>query len=175
MIPIVSFIGRSNSGKTTLLEKVVGELKLRGYRVGVAKHTHHNFTIDYPGKDSWRLAQAGSDVVAISSPNKVAYIEHVDSEVELSQLSTFFDRKVDILLAEGYKKGNAAKILVLTGEQDKEQLCPEEPLATISARPSSQGHPQFDDKDVLHIVNLLISQIARNFLGNISQAIMQPS
>ncbi len=59
MIPIVSFVGKSNSDKTTLLEKVVRELKLRGYRVAVIKHTHHELDIDQSGKDSWRLAQAG--------------------------------------------------------------------------------------------------------------------
>ena len=171
MIPVVSFIGRSNSGKTTLLEKVVRELKLKGYRVGVVKHTHHNFAIDHPGKDSWRLAQAGSDVIAVSSPSKVAFIEHVESEVDLSQLSTFFEGKVDIVLAEGYKKGNAAKILVLSTEQDKEQLYHEKPLVTISVRPSSLGYPQFDYDDVIHIVDLLIAQIGKNYPGNITETI----
>ena len=170
-IPLVSFIGRSNSGKTTLLEKVVKELKIRGYRVGVVKHSHHNFAIDHPGKDSWRLAQAGSDIVAVSSPNKVAFIEHVESEVDLSQLSTFFEGKVDILLAEGYKKGDAAKIQVLATGQDREQLCHEKPLATITARPSSPGYPQFDYDDVIHIVDLLIAQIDKNHLGTIAETI----
>ncbi len=171
MIPVVSFIGRSNSGKTTLLEKVVKELKIRGYRVGVVKHTHHDFTIDHPGKDSWRLAQAGSDIVAVSSPQKVAFIEHVESEVDLGQLSTFFEGKVDILLAEGYKGGNAAKVLVQSAGQDKEKLCSEEPLATISAHPSSLGYPQFDDDDFIHIVDLLTAQIGRHYLDNIAEAI----
>lgn len=171
MIPIVSFIGRSNSGKTTLLEKVVRELKLKGYRVGVVKHTHHNFAIDHPGKDSWRLAQAGSDVVAVSSSNKVAFIERLDTELTLAQIRTFFEGKVDILLAEGYKKGNAAKVLVLATGQDREQLCLEEPLITISTRPSSPGHPQFDDDDVIHIVDLLIAQIDKNRLGAIAETI----
>ena len=171
MIPVISFIGRSNSGKTTLLEKVVRELKLKGYRVGVVKHTHHNFAIDHPGKDSWRLAQAGSDIVAVSSPNKVAFVEQVESEVDLGQLSTFFEGKVDIVLAEGYKKGNAAKILVRTTEQDKEQLCLEEPSVTITARPSSPGYPQFDYDDVIHIVDLLIAQIDNNHPVTIAEAI----
>ena len=171
MIPVISFIGRSNSGKTTLLEKVVRELKLKGYRVGVVKHTHHNFAIDHPGKDSWRLAQAGSDIVAVSSPNKVAFVEQVESEVDLGQLSTFFEGKVDILLAEGYKKGNAAKIQVLAPGQDREQLCREKPLATITARFSSPGHLQFDYDDVIHIVDLLIAQIDNNHPGNIAETI----
>ena len=114
MIPVVSFIGLSNSGKTTLLEKVIKELKIRGYRVAVVKHCPHGFDIDHPGKDSWRLAQAGSDVVAVSSPNKTAFVERLDTELTLAQIRTIFEAKADIVLAEGYKKDNADKILVLT-------------------------------------------------------------
>ncbi len=66
--PIVSFVGNSNSGKTTLLEMVVIELKLKEYRVVVIKHSPHGFDIDQPGKDTWRLTQAGSDIVVVSSP-----------------------------------------------------------------------------------------------------------
>lgn len=120
MIPVVSFVGRSNSGKTTLLEKVVKELKSKGYRVAFIKHSHHDFNIDQPGKDTWRLAQAGSDVVAISTPNKVAVIEHVDMELTLAQTAALFQAKVDIVLAEGYKNGNTAKILVIGAQQEQE-------------------------------------------------------
>ena len=66
MPPIISIVGKSNSGKTTFLEKVVRELKRRGYRVAVVKHSTHDIKIDQPGKDTWRLAQAGSDVVVFS-------------------------------------------------------------------------------------------------------------
>jgi formylmethanofuran dehydrogenase subunit E len=163
VIPIVSFVGLSNSGKTTLLEKVVKELKFRGYRVAVVKHSSHGFDLDHPGKDSWRLAQAGSDVVTVSSPSKVAFIEQVDAELTLSQIKARIGNGVDIVLTEGYKKGNTARILVLTNEQDKNQLCLEEnPLATISAHLSSLGVPQFDDEDVASVVNLLIEQIDEN-------------
>jgi len=74
MTAIVSFVGKSDVGKTTVLEKVVRELKKRGYRVAVVKHDIHGFEIDRPGKDTWRFAQAGSDVVVISSKNKMAMI-----------------------------------------------------------------------------------------------------
>ena len=63
MIPVISFIGRSGVGKTTYLEKLITELKSRNYRVGVIKHDIHGFEMDRPGKDTWRHAQAGADVV----------------------------------------------------------------------------------------------------------------
>ena len=160
LIPIVSFVGKSNSGKTTLLEKVVRELKSAGYRVAIIKHSHHDFDIDQPGKDTWRLAQAGSDVVAISAPSKVALIERVDTELTLTQIAALFAGRVDIVLTEGYKNGNTAQILVLADEQDEGQRYRrEEPLATVSASMSSLGMPQFDNYDVANVVNLLIAQI----------------
>ncbi len=63
MIPAVHFVGKSGTGKTTLIETVVQKLKERGYRVAVIKHAHHGFEMDKPGKDSWRFGQAGSDMV----------------------------------------------------------------------------------------------------------------
>ena len=61
MPPIISIVGNSNSGKTTLIEKLIPELKKRGYRVGVIKHAHHGFNIDKKGKDSWRHKVEGAD------------------------------------------------------------------------------------------------------------------
>ncbi len=163
--PIVSFVGTSNSGKTTLLEKIVRELKLEGYRIAVIKHSHHDIEIDQPGKDTWRFAQAGSDIVAISSPNKVAFIEHVVTEPTLEQIKALIGGKVDIILTEGYKNSNTAKILVLGTEQAQEQLCCRgEVLAIISTHWSPLGVPQFDYTDVTDIVNLLIEQISDNSL-----------
>ena len=77
-IPVISIVGgKSNSGKTTLLEKLIREAKRRGWRVATLKHDGHGFEMDQPGKDTWRHAQAGADVVAISSPHKVAILESV--------------------------------------------------------------------------------------------------
>ena len=75
----VSFVAKSGTGKTTLLEKVITELKCRGYRVGVIKHDAHRFDIDHPGKDSHRLTLAGADTMLISSPEKLAVIKKHDA------------------------------------------------------------------------------------------------
>ncbi len=171
MTPTVSFIGRSNSGKTTFLEKVVKGLKIRGYRVAVVKHSPHGSDMDHPGKDSWRLTQAGSDIVAVSSPDKVAFVERLDTELTLAQIKTLLDPKVDIVLTEGYKNGNAAKILILTTKQEGQQLCHEKPLATVPAHFSSLGVPRFDDDDVTRIIDLLIAQIGEDSSDNIADTI----
>jgi molybdopterin-guanine dinucleotide biosynthesis adapter protein len=103
MVPVVSFVGNSNTGKTTLIEKVVPELKKLGYRVAVVKHAHHGFEMDQPGKDSWRFAQAGSDLVVIASPQKIVLIEQTDKELYLDKLIPRISDKVDVILTEGYK------------------------------------------------------------------------
>ena len=158
--PVVSFVGNSDSGKTTLLGEVVRELKSRGYRVAVIKHSPHGFDMDQPGKDTWRHAQAGSDIVAVSSPDRLALIEHVDTELTLNEIAAFIGKKVDIVLTEGYKNCNTAKIVILGHEQSQEHLCCQgELLTTVSARPSSLGIPQFDYSDVINITNLLIKRI----------------
>ena len=173
--PVVSLVGNSNSGKTTLLEKVVRELKLRGYRVAVIKHSHHDFDIDQPGKDSWRLTQAGSDIVVISSPVKLALFERVTKDTPLEQIAALLTDKVDIILTEGYKHSNAAKILIADTEQYQEQLYREEEiLATVSTRSSAPGIPQFNFDDVTSIVNLLVEQIGDHSLhklGDVSKAV----
>ena len=160
VVPIMSFVGNSGSGKTTLLEGVVRELKRLGYRVAVVKHAPHGFDIDQPKKDSWRFTQAGSDIVVLSSPERVSLIERVDMELTLTQIKALIGDKVDIVLVEGYKNGNSAKVVVLDGEQGHPQPgSKEEPLATISAHLSSLEMPQFYYDDIVSVVNLLIKQI----------------
>ena len=94
----VSFVAKSGTGKTTLLEKVIAELKGRGYRVGVIKHDAHRFDIDHPGKDSHRLTAAGADTMLISSPEKLALVKlHSESPPIEELIATYFS-DVDLIL-----------------------------------------------------------------------------
>src|SRR5512143_21431 len=90
MIPIVSVVGKSDSGKTTLLEKLVKELTSRGYRIGTIKHDVHSFEIDHPGKDSWRHKQAGASATVISSPAKLALVVDTDHDHTLAEIRDRF-------------------------------------------------------------------------------------
>ncbi len=161
-IPVISFVGNSGSGKTTLLEMVVRKLKRLGYRVAVVKHAPHGFDIDQPKKDSWRLTQAGSHVVVLSSPERVSLVKRVGKELTLTQIEDLIGDKVDIVLVEGYKNGNYAKVMVLNSEGEPPKLSSQgEILATVSPRRFSSGVLQFEDGDVANITNLLIEQIGR--------------
>jgi molybdopterin-guanine dinucleotide biosynthesis protein B len=119
--PVISFVGKSGSGKTTLLEKVVSRLKKDGIAVAVIKHDAHRFDMDKPGKDTWRMAQAGADVVAISSSEKVAVIANVAKEKSLDEVIAMIP-EVDIVLTEGYKSGDKPKIEVFRSEAHHERL-----------------------------------------------------
>jgi len=115
MKPIVSIVGRTNSGKTTLIEKLIPELKKRGYKVGVIKHTKHQFEIDHPGKDTWRMTKAGADTVVIVSDKKLAMIRTTNNEpltTNLYELVEWLFPDVDIVITEGYKRENKPKIEV---------------------------------------------------------------
>jgi len=108
----LSFVARSGTGKTTLLEKLVPELKRHGLKVGVIKHDAHQFEIDYPGKDSHRLFTAGADAVLLASSEKLALIKRTAGTLPLHDLIGTYFSDMDLVLTEGYKTGPLPKIEV---------------------------------------------------------------
>jgi molybdopterin-guanine dinucleotide biosynthesis protein B len=112
MPPIVSIIGISESGKTTLMEKLIRELKSRNYRIATVKHTAEEATLDTPGKDTWRHLQAGSEVTVLASENGMVMMKPVSSENTLDEIARLFGEDYDIILAEGFKQSDAPKIEV---------------------------------------------------------------
>jgi molybdopterin-guanine dinucleotide biosynthesis protein B len=155
-IPIVSIVGRSDAGKTTLLEKVIPELKRRGYRVATVKHhAHPGFEIDRPGKDTWRYAQAGSDHVVIAAPDKVASIRRVAREPTLDEIVAGIT-DVDIILTEGYKWAGKPKIEVVRSARSREPICgPDELMALVTDVPFDLNVPQFGLEDVAGLADLI--------------------
>ena len=143
LIPVISIVGRSNSGKTTYLEKVIRELKARGYRVATIKHDVHGFEMDKPGKDTWRHAQAGADVVCISSPAKMAMIKKVEQELALDDVIACIS-DVDIIFTEGYKQERKQKIEIYRKAVCDTPLCPKSELLAIATdTPLYDDIPQF--------------------------------
>jgi len=122
-IPAISFVAKSGTGKTTLLEKVIVELKGAGYRVGVIKHDAHKFDIDHPGKDSHRLTAAGADTMLISSSSKLAVVKKHQASPPIEELiATYFD-DVDLVLTEGFKQSGLPKIELHRKERRVPLLC----------------------------------------------------
>ncbi len=160
MTPIVSVVGKSDSGKTTLLEKLIPELKKRGYRIAVIKHhAHGDFEMDRPGKDSWRHAQAGADAVVVASPAKVAQVRRVTDEPSLAQLAAGLP-DVDLILTEGFKRAATPKIEVSRQERSTGLICePAELMAVAADYPLEVDVPWFDLDDVAGIANLLEAEV----------------
>ena len=113
-IPILGFSAYSGTGKTTLLRQIIPALKQRGLRVSVIKHAHHDFDLDFPGKDSYELRKSGADQTVISTMTRMATITEFASpadEPDLQQIiATLDSSRADIVLVEGYKDIHFPKI-----------------------------------------------------------------
>jgi len=159
MIPIISFVGRSNSGKTTYLLKLIRELKNRGYKVAVIKHRHGNFEIDQPGKDTWLHAEAGADVVMISSAQKMAVIKKTEYELPLEELALYANN-VDLIVTEGYKKANTKKIEFLRSAISNQLVCEEKDLlAIVTDLHNKFSVPTFDYDSISELVDFITEDI----------------
>ena len=157
MPAIISIVGRSQSGKTTLIEKLIPEVKRRGYRVGTIKHTHHALDIDKTGKDSSRHRQAGADTVVLAAPGEIAMLKsgHPDT---LEELIGFFS-DVDLLITEGYKKSPRPKIEVVRAARNPVPFCKDDPnlKAIVTDAPLELGIPAFGLDEIERIADFIES------------------
>ncbi len=155
MPPIVFIVGKSDSGKTTIVERLIVEFKRRGYRVATIKHEAYGFDIDKPGKDSWRHAQAGSDAVVLSSAQKLALIKNVDHEPGIAELARLIGTDFDIIIVKGFKQGKGLKIEVHRKELGELVCDPRELVALVTDEALELDVPQFDPDDVLALAELI--------------------
>ena len=162
MPPVISVVGKSESGKTTLIERLIPELKRRGYRIGIVKHAHHGFDMDRKGKDSYRHRQAGADTVMIASPGQIAMIKDVPSE-RLDDLIPFF-KDMDLLITEGFKSDCAPKIEIFRAERHRHPACLEDDtlMAMVSDTPLDVTVPQFSTADIQAITEFIVARCLPN-------------
>lgn len=161
--PVVSIVAKSGTGKTTLLEKLIAEMKRRGYRVGAVKHDAHTFDIDHEGKDSWRLTRAGADTMLITSPEKLAMVKRYQpaQEPDLQESVASYCGDVDIVLTEGFKRSTMPKIEVHRRERSAKLLCRDEEhdpalIAVASDSALDIDVPLYDIDDARGICDLLV-------------------
>ncbi|MFC1931008.1 molybdopterin-guanine dinucleotide biosynthesis protein B [Chloroflexota bacterium] len=167
MPPIISIVGKSDSGKTTLLEDLITQLKQRGYKTAVIKHSAEDVELDVVNKDSWRFSQAGSVVSAISTTSKLAVFKNLERDLEPQELSQLIWSDCDLILTEGFKQSHHPKIEVHRKEQSKELLSPSEQLiAVVTDEPLEIGVPQFSKDEVARIVDLIESKLLTQTEGN---------
>lgn len=155
MVPIISIVGQSKSGKTTLLEKLITELKSRGYRVATIKHTPNGMTFDEPGKDSWRHIQAGSEATILSSPDRLVMIKPLASRATLDEIARLFGDDCDIVLTEGFKQDDAPKIEVHRREAGPTLKTVKKLFAIATDEPLETKTRQFSLDDIKGLADLL--------------------
>lgn len=128
--PVLGFVAYSGSGKTTLLKKLIPLLKAHGLHLALIKHTHHQFDIDTPGKDSYELRQAGAEQVMVASGRRWALMVETpnqDDDPKLDNLIQHMDTSaLDLILVEGFKHAAIPKIELHRPTLNKPLLCRED-------------------------------------------------
>jgi len=161
-VPIVSFVGRSNSGKTTLIERVIPELVRAGYRVATVKHAGHGFDLDTEGKDSWRHKRAGASSVIVMSRGSLAMFADVPEEMKVEEIrDRFLDGSYDLIIAEGWKSEGYLKIVVIREQIGEVPVSPDGLLAVVSDKPIDLPVPVLDLNDVTGVAALIIKHFPR--------------
>ncbi|MCK4860277.1 MAG: molybdopterin-guanine dinucleotide biosynthesis protein B [Rhodobacteraceae bacterium] len=160
---VYGIVGWKNSGKTTLVERLVSEITGRGFTVSTVKHAHHAFDVDHEGKDSFRHRVAGASEVLLASRNRWALMHEIrdDAEPPLSELLEKLS-PVDLVLIEGYKRDSHAKVEAHRAETKQGLLATED--ATVTAVASNYvvdglSVPQFDLDDVTGIASYILKEV----------------
>ena len=157
--PIITFVGKSGTGKTTFLERLIPVLKARGLKLAVLKHDAHHFEMDKPGKDTYRFTAAGADVVTISNAEKFAMIEQPPAELTAADIVSRLPQ-VDLVLTEGYKKSSYPKIEIHRAVLDRPLLTPEaELLAVMTDEPLAVSAPQLSLEDVSGCAEIILTYL----------------
>jgi len=160
-LPVVSFIGKKKSGKTTVVLGVVAELRRRGYRLAVIKHDTHGFEVDVPGTDSYRFREIGAEVVGISSPDKYVWLNTITEERSLQDLIGQIREPVDLVITEGFKKQDAPKIEVSRRARSTDLVSTADELVGITSDQSFSDYPvpQFALDDFRGLADLVEQRI----------------
>lgn len=147
IIPVVGLAGFSGSGKTTFLEKLIVELKSRGYRLGVIKHTHH--------RENRRQSPTGAAVEVLAAPEGVFLFREYESEPRPEEVLSMIDG-VDLILIEGYKNSRWPKLVIFrNGVTERPAIHPEDFLAEISDQSPGSIEPHFDLEDAAGVAGLI--------------------
>ncbi len=161
-IPILCLVGRSNSGKTTLIERLIPELVQAGYRVATVKHAGHGFDLDTEGKDSWRHKRAGASTVVVLSKGSLAMFSDVPDDIKVEQIrDQYLGQKIDLIIAEGWKSDGYPKIVVVRDQLGEVPVSQEGLLAIVSNKPLEVSIPTFDPDDIKGLSELIVRQFPK--------------
>jgi molybdopterin-guanine dinucleotide biosynthesis protein B len=160
---IVSIVGKSNSGKTTLLEKLIPELTAMGYAIGTVKHAHDGFEMDTEGKDSWRHRNAGAKATLVISDGKIALIKNESSEAVTAMKTYLSD--MDLIMVEGFKRQALPKIEIFrVNSSHSHPFCMEDPflVAFVSDSDHRPDVPVFGLEDIKELARFIVQQFIQS-------------
>jgi molybdopterin-guanine dinucleotide biosynthesis protein B len=161
--PLFGVVGWKNSGKTTLMARLIAELTRRGYAVSVVKHAHERFEIDHPGRDSFKLREAGACQVALASPRRFALMRELGDKPEMTFAEVLaYAGACDLVLIEGFKREDFPKIEIRRdGASSREPLHENFPriVAIASDRPEQEGKslPVFHLDDIAGMADFIVA------------------
>ncbi|WP_135080484.1 molybdopterin-guanine dinucleotide biosynthesis protein B [Terasakiella sp. SH-1] len=160
---VFGIVGKSGSGKTTLLEKLIPAIKQQGISVSTIKHTHHQFDMDKPGKDSYRQREAGASEVLLASSSRWALLHELrnEKEPEVEELLPHMT-KVDLVLVEGFKFHDHPKLEVHRPAHGREPLWPgDEGILAIASdeKLACDGRVLIDLNDAEAIADFIIEHL----------------
>ncbi len=161
---ILFVVGRKKAGKTTLIEKLLSELKKRGYKLGSVKHTSHDHQFDREGTDSFRHAQAGAETTLILSPHKAALFSESMRNRDLSQLFNFLFEGCDLIIGEGFRESPFPKIEVLGSNLAHSPTCDlqDNLVAVVGERKTEVPVPHFKMDQVEDILQFVEEKFLKN-------------
>jgi molybdopterin-guanine dinucleotide biosynthesis protein B len=159
---IYGVIGWKNSGKTSLMERLVAEITARGFTVSTVKHVHHDVDLDHPGKDSFRHRAAGASEVVLASAHRFALMrEHRGPEPELPAILARM-APVDLVLVEGYKRDAHPKVEVFRLETGHSMIQPDDPLVRAVATDADLGAlpvPVLDLNNTAQVADFILAEV----------------
>ena len=162
MLPVVCIVGKSGSGKTLLIQRLLPILTKRGYQVAVVKHTPHGFDLSPQGKDSERLARAGARLALFSGPQGMGAFLPAQGDRPLEEVARWAEEtgEYDLLLAEGYKDSPFPKVEVHRPDLGADLLCPVKALlAVVSRAPPQVPLPVFSPSRVRGLADFLEERV----------------
>jgi molybdopterin-guanine dinucleotide biosynthesis protein B len=167
---MLGFAAFSGTGKTTLLTQTIPILKHYGLRIGLIKHSHHSFQIDQPGKDSFRLREAGASPVMLVSTHRRAIITEISPEQEPrldDQLKLFDQSELDLILVEGFKAEQFPKIELHRPSLNKPLLYPNDPNIIAIASDVALETPDYLTQLDINQPEMIAAFILNQFMGHL--------
>jgi len=152
----------SGTGKTTLIEKLIPDLLQKNINVSVIKHAHHNFDIDYPGKDSYRLRKSGAFQTLIFNNKRSALItEFIQESDNLEKMIAQMNQDVDLIIVEGLRGSEFKKIEVYRPAHSKKKLFLQDKnvIAIVSDEQFDASVPCLNLNNIEEISNFIISKL----------------